>query len=255
MQATAKYPVAGIILAIGLTATMDATGYTNFSALILFPLVALFWLIERYPRAAVGLKVGRARDYGLALLYPAAVIGPAVALAALGGAADFEGVDWPAALEEMALIAATTVIGALITEEGFFRGTLWASFERAGFGAKKALLWTSIAFALWHVSFVTLAEGHELALPLVPIYIGNVLLLGAIWGALRAVSGSVVVASVSHGVWNGLVYTFYGATSDPGILGVPESAIWGPETGLLGLALNGVFLAYILRVWKGRRAA
>lgn len=31
----------------------------------------------------------------------------------------------------MALIAVSTVIGAMITEEGFFRGALWASFKTA----------------------------------------------------------------------------------------------------------------------------
>ena len=38
----------------------------------------------------------------------------------------------------------------------------------------------------------------------------NATLLGAAWGILRMMSGSVVVASISHGLWNGLAYVLFG---------------------------------------------
>lgn len=255
MLSTVKYPVAGVLLAIAATATLDATGYTNFSALALFPLILIFWFLQKFRRAEIGLAFGHFSDYGVAILYPGVVIGLSIVVVALAGKMDTAGADWPGVFEEMALIAATTVIAALITEEGFFRGALWASFEKSGFDQRRTLLWSSLAFGAWHISFVTLAAGHEMAPGLIPIYIANVTLLGAIWGAMRMASGSVLVPSLSHGVWNGVVYTLYGATGDPGALGVPEGAIWGPETGILGIALNAGFLFFLLRRQRARADA
>ncbi len=245
-----KRAVIFVALAIAITATMDATGYADFSALILAPLLAILWFLEKFSRAEIGLKLGRPGDYGLAVLYPLVVVGAAVGIAAMAGEVQVVDVDWPKAAKNMALIAVSTVIGAMITEEGFFRGALWASFKKGGLSNTQVLLWSSVAFGLWHVSWVTLAEGYELAPAFIPIFMLNATLLGAVWGALRMLSGSVVVASVSHGVWNGIVYVFFGASSTPGVLGIPEGALYGPETGIVGLALNMAFLLYLLRLWK-----
>lgn len=249
-----KYPVIFVALAIAITSTMDGTGYTDFSALILAPLLAILWFLERFSRAEIGLKLGRPGDYGLAVLYPLVVVGAAVGIAAMAGEVQVADADWPKAARNMALIAVSTVIGAMITEEGFFRGALWASFKKGGLNNTQVLLWSSLVFALWHLSWVTLAEGYELAPAFIPIFMLNATLLGAVWGALRMLSGSVVVASVSHGVWNGIVYVFFGASSTPGVLGIPEGALFGPETGIVGIALNTAFLLYLLRLWKKRAA-
>ncbi|HKZ73736.1 MAG TPA: CPBP family intramembrane glutamic endopeptidase [Steroidobacteraceae bacterium] len=40
----------------------------------------------------------------------------------------------------------------------------------------------------------------------VPVYLVNAAVMGLIWGMLRLISGSVVVASLSHGLWNGVAY-------------------------------------------------
>ncbi len=250
METTMRYPIVFALLAIAITSTMDATGYTDFSALILAPLVAILWFLEKFSRAEIGLKLGRPGDYGLAVLYPLVVVGAAVGIAAMAGEVQITDVDWPKAAKNMALIAVSTVIGAMITEEGFFRGALWASFKKGGLSNTQVLLWSSVVFGLWHLSWVTLAEGSELAPAFIPIFILNATLLGAVWGTLRMLSGSVVVASVSHGVWNGIVYVFFGASSKPGVLGIPEGALFGPETGIVGLALNTAFLLYLLRRWK-----
>lgn len=254
MGTAMRYPVVFALLAIAITSTMDATGYTEFSALILAPLLAILWFLEKFSRAEIGLKLGRPGDYGLAVLYPLVVVGAAVAIAAMAGEVQVAEVDWPKAAKNMALIAVSTVIGAMITEEGFFRGALWASFKKGGLSNTQVLLWSSVVFGFWHLSWVTLAEGSELAPAFIPIFILNATLLGAVWGTLRLLSGSVVVASVSHGIWNGIVYVFFGASSAPGILGIPEGALFGPETGIVGLALNAAFLLYLLRLWKKRGA-
>jgi hypothetical protein len=48
---------------------------------------------------------------------------------------------------------------------------------------------------------------------------------------------------VSHGLWNGGAYTFFGFGSRVGALGVQDTTIYAPEVGLLGLALNVLFAA------------
>ena len=63
--------VTGVAVAIAITTTMDATGYSELSALPLFPLAGLFWYLQRFSRAEVGLVWGPGYAYALALAYPA----------------------------------------------------------------------------------------------------------------------------------------------------------------------------------------
>ncbi len=64
---------------------------------------------------------------------------------------------------------------------------------------------------------------------------------------LRLISGSVLVASVSHGVWNGVDYPLFGFGTKVGALGIAETAIYGTEVGILGLIVNVVFAAALWR--------
>ena len=87
-------------------------------------------------------------------------------------------------------VAATSTVGivmVLITEEGFFRGWLWASLERAGCSRWHVPIYTSLAFTAWHVSAITLDTGFDLPAAEIPIYLVNATLLGLIWGILRMV--------------------------------------------------------------------
>jgi hypothetical protein len=56
-------------------------------------------------------------------------------------------------------------------------------------------------------------------------------------------SGSVVVPSVCHAVWNGIDYPLYGFGEKIGALGIEQTHIYGPEVGMLGLGLNLIFAA------------
>jgi hypothetical protein len=47
---------------------------------------------------------------------------------------------------------------------------------------------------------------------------------------------------VSHGLWNGLAYTLFGYGTKVGALGIRHTAIYGPEVGLIGLAVNALVL-------------
>ena len=117
-----KRPLIGVLAAIAITTAMDATGFTVFSALPLCPLMALFWYWERCSRVEIGITWGRPRDYGLAVLYPLVVLGAAALVAGLAGAIDVSTTDWGKAGLNMAMIALTSVIILIVTEEGFFRG-------------------------------------------------------------------------------------------------------------------------------------
>jgi hypothetical protein len=240
-KSTTGASILAVILAIAVTTSMDATGLTAFSALPLLPIAGLLWYVTGSSRRAVGLTLGAARYYGLALAYPVVVLG-ICALVPLGtaGAAAMH-VDARKTLANIALGAVATTIIAILTEEGFFRGALWASRSR------RPLLFTSIAFALWHISAVTLPTGFDLPAAQIPVFLVNAAVMGAIWGLLRDISGSLVVSSVSHGVWNGLAYTLFGYGTKAGALGIRHTAIYGPEVGLLGLALNALVVLAIAK--------
>ena len=140
------------------------------------------------------------RDYGLAILYPALVIGAVAVISAASGVLDLSQVDWIGAWRKVAIVSAATVLVALITEEGFFRGWLFASLRRAGVQANATLLLSSLAFSLWHLSAVTLSTGFDLPVAQIPVFMLNAAVMGLIWGLLRSISGSILVSSVSHGL-------------------------------------------------------
>ena len=71
----------------------------------------------------------------------------------------------------------------------------------------------------------------------------NAAVMGLIWGLLRSSSGSILVSSISHGLWNGGAYVLFGYGTTLGALGIHETAIYGPEVGFLGLGLNLLFAA------------
>ena len=236
-----------VIAAIAITSAMDASGLGAFSALPLLPLACLCWYLERIPRRELGLVWGHLAQYGLAVLHPVVVMGSIALAAWAAGAVDTWEADWGKASGNFALVGGSTVLVALLTEEGFFRGWLWASLRRAGASPRHRLVWTSVAFALWHVTTVALPGDFALPPARIPVYLLNAALLGAVWGMLRMRSGSVIVASVGHGVWNGAAYVGFGYGTKTGALGIEDTVWYGPEVGLLGLAFNAVFLAWSLR--------
>jgi len=240
-------PLVGILAAIAITTAMDANDLSIFSALPLLPLGLLLWYWQRFSRREMGLVWGRPRDYGLALLYPFVVIGAATVIALLAGVVDISVADWKRFWIELLVGSTMGSLMVLLTEEGFFRGWLWASLGKAGRSQSQVLLWSSIAFCLWHVSAVSLDTGFDLPAEQIPVFLVNALLLGLVWGMLRLISGSAVVASVSHAVWNALAYGLFAYGTKVGALGIEETSIYGPEVGFVGLALNG---AYAVLLWR-----
>ena len=150
-------------------------------------------------------------------------------------------VDWGKAWRKVAVLSGATVLVALITEEGIFRGWLFASLRSAGVKRSATLVVSSLAFSLWHLSAVTLSTGFDLPAAQIPVFMLNAAVMGLIWGLLRAISGSILVSSVSHGLWNGGAYVFFGYGTTAGVLGIHDTAIYGPEVGFLGFGLNLLF--------------
>ncbi len=250
---TSLIPTAlGVIAAIGITTSMDATGYSAFSALPLLPLTLIFWAWQRLSRAEMGLVWGNLPGYGLALLYPALVLGATTLIAFLLGVVDTSAADWKKTGLNLLLGSSVGSLMVLLTEEGFFRGWLWASLKRAGQSEARVLVWSSVLFTLWHVSPITLETGFNVPLAQIPVFLVNATLLGAIWGMLRLLSGSTLVASVSHAVWNAFAYSLFGFGEKTGALGIERTDLYGPEVGVLGLVLNLLF-AVGLWGWLRRR--
>lgn len=243
----------GVLLAIAITTTMDANGLLSFSALPLCPLLALFWYLGRFSRAQVGFVWGQPKHYALASLHPIAVLGIIVVLAAAAGVIQSAKLG-PKAWANFALLSVTTVLVAIVTEEGFFRGWLWASLTRAGQGPRAVVLYSSLAFALWHLSAVIFDTGYNPPPAQIPVFMINAAVIGVIWALIRGISGSVLVSSLAHGIWNGGAYVFFGYGSHSGALGIENTAFYGPEVGLLGLGLNVVFAA-VLWYWAFSRSS
>ena len=246
-------PGIAVALAIAVTTTMDANGLSAFSALPLLPLMAIFWAIDRAPRRAVGFVSGGARDYGLAILHPVLVMGLLTALAAAFGAVHPAVTPASRVAFVCVRVSAATFLVALLTEEGFFRGWLWSALERAGESPARVLVETSLAFAAWHISAVSLKTGFDLPARHIPLFLVNAAVMGVIWGLLRAISGSVVVSSFAHGLWNGGAYVLFGFSTHAGKLGIADVWLWGPEVGVLGLAANAAFAAALWGLWRSGR--
>ena len=158
------WPIGGVLLAIGITSTMDATGFTMFSALPLLPLMVLFWLLQRFTRAEIGFVWGRRQHDGLAIIHPLVVVGLAALIALMTGAVDVSGAEWQKVGLNLVLMSLTGVPMLVLNEEGFFRGWLWASLSRAAQSEIPPLIWSSIAFAAWHGSWAVLDDGTQLRL-------------------------------------------------------------------------------------------
>jgi membrane protease YdiL (CAAX protease family) len=184
----------------------------------------------------------------VAVCYPALVLALAGLVAWLSGAVTLAATDWAKTVPMLVTAILANGLGALVTEEGVFRGWLWASLQRAGVTERGLWVWTSLAFAAWHVSTALLPTQFHPPLAQVPIYLANAAVIGFIWALMRQRSGSIVVPSVSHGVWNGLVYVLFGVGPTLGALGIRNTGVFGPEVGVAGLALN---LAFAAVWWRG----
>lgn len=176
-------------------------------------------------------------------------------IAAPTGAIDLSYTNWKKAGINFALVAISTILVVIITEEGFFRGRLWAYLKRAGVRQPSIFIWSSIAFSLWHWSAVMLKTSFDPPRAQVPVFMVNAIAMGMVWGLLRWIPGSVIVSSVGHGLWNGMAYVFFGFGTKVGALGIKNTGLFGPEVGALGLPANLIVAAVPVALVKSRAGA
>lgn len=252
MNNALRGPILGVIIAIAANAGMDAIGLSDLSFASLFPLMLVFWAVQRLPRKNMGFSFGGWRQYGLALLQPALVIGVIALVCLISGVVDVSKTNWLTVRNDFLFTAAISIPLAILTEEGFFRGWLYGSLQRAGLSEGRIMIWTGIAFSLWHIPAVTMNTEDALPLAQVPVLLMNAVVIGATWGLLRSISGSIIVTSVCHAVWNAGVYVLFGFGTTVGALGIKQTAIYGPESGFLGLAVNLALGIVLWHWWKHR---
>lgn len=131
----------------------------------------LFWYLERLSSAEMGFRWGRLTHYAVALLCPLVVPGIVAIVAMLAGAVDLSNTNWQKILLNVLIVTISTALVAVVTEEGFFRGWPWASLRRRGMSESRLLIFTSIAFAAWHISAVTLDPDFRPMASQIPIYL------------------------------------------------------------------------------------
>jgi membrane protease YdiL (CAAX protease family) len=239
-------PAFGIFAALATNTIANAGVFPGMGALFLLPVLVMCWYLARFSRSEMGFVIGRADHYGLGLLHPVLVLSLIALAAWMSGATNIQNPDWSNSMLEFALAALVTIPATIITEDGFFRGWLWASLRRAGLNEQRVVLLTGIAFGIWHLPYAILGTGYNSLSAEVPLLIINASIIGVAWGLLRLISGSVVVAAVTHGIWNGAVYVSFNNGAEIGALGIQDTSIFGPEAGVLGLALN---LVYTIGLW------
>ncbi|MFQ6114784.1 MAG: lysostaphin resistance A-like protein [bacterium] len=213
------------------------TGEPNIYALTLLPLNVLFWAATRIFRLNLGVRSGNLRGYLFSLLYPIAVMGMTSLIILFAGAMQVDNI--------VVTTLGRRIFVLVLTEEGFFRGWLWSILEKTSQKLWIRLIWTSGVFCLWHYAVTTMV--FHLPKVNVPIYLGNILLIGLVFGLLRQMSGSVLVPSVSHALWNALSYTLYGMGEKPGALTITSRNLFDPEIGFMGLLLN---LIAVVLLWR-----
>lgn len=245
-------PILGAIAAILATTGMHFAGSGDSGFAALFPVLMLFWAIDRTSRKHMGLSWGHLSSYGLAMLHPFLIVGLISLICFAMGVTDMSAVDWQKAINGFLSMALISLPLALLTEEGFFRGWLYGKLQRIGMSELNIIVWTAVAFSAWHIPAVTMSGEDALPLAQIPILLINAILVGSTWGMLRSISGSILVTSVCHSVWNATVYTLFGYGATTGVLGVKQTEIFGPESGVLGLGLNFALAAGLWHWWRGR---
>lgn len=224
-------------------------GNEQLQALVIFPIIIVLAYWTKINGKELGLKFGSSKDYVWAIMYPLSICLMIIIIALVTG--NIGQINYPVEMTgKIAYLFFLTFILAFTTEEGFFRGWLFGVLERDRIDPKLILLLTALAFASWHLPLFFLNPSFTWGM--LPIYITGGIIAGLIFGLLRYISGSIIVSSFSHALWNTTVYSLFGFGSTIGILGIKATNIFSPESGLLGLAFGLVFMA-ILWFWTSKR--
>ncbi len=245
----ASWPLIASVAAIAISPLIVlATREGNFYSLWVTVLMLGLWVVQRLTRREVGVALGDSKSYLIALAYPVVIIGCVMLGAWASQLIDLKDFLWSTVFRRISLNFLVTFVLALITEEGFFRGALWGSCERAGFSPAKTIIWTSLAFGIWHLAVPLVDPEFTQPLIKVPQYVIGSTVFAIAMGLLRLRSSSIVVTSACHALWNAADYTLFGAGEKIGQLGIADTSMWDPERGYAGLIL-AILAALVL--WVG----
>ncbi len=248
----AVWPLAATAAALILSPVLLAvSGESATYNIALVVLMLAVWFGQKLSRREVGFVIGDRASYVAAVGYVFVIVGIVAIGAWASGLIDLKDYSHMTAFRRLTLNSLITFLLTLVMEDGFFRGTLWGSCERAGYSPTKTLIWTSVAFGLWHLMVPILDPDFAQPLSKVPQYVIGSTAFGFAMGALRMRSGSIIIPSLCHGLWNGSVYTFFGAGEKTGLLGITDTNIWDPERGYSGLVLT-IIAAALLWKWAER---
>lgn len=239
--------IASLGALIGSPLLLVATGQSVLYNVWLAVMMIGLWAAQRFSRREIGFIVGDRSSYLASVGYVVIIIGCVTLGAWAAQLIDLTNFSTTTVLRRLSLNFLITFVLTLLTEDGFFRGALWASCERQGFSPTKTIVWTSLAFGLWHFAVPLLDPDFEQPLGKVPQYVLGSTAFGVAMALLRLRSGSVIVPSACHALWNAAAYTFYGAGSKVGQLGVSDTTIWDPERGYAGLVLT---LMAVVVLWR-----
>ncbi|MDP3065192.1 MAG: CPBP family intramembrane metalloprotease [Methanobacteriaceae archaeon] len=243
MQKTNKTALLGYILMLILTAVVPIIFQTEqLQALIIFPIILIFAHLAKMNSKEIGLVAGTWEDYLIGFLYPFLICVAIIILVIITG--NLGTVHCSAELPgKVVTLFFMTLILAVATEEGFFRGWLFGILERGKMNPQLIIILTALAFSLWHFPLFLMDPGF--AWSMLPLYLGGGVIAGMIFGLFRYRSGSIIVSSFSHALWNTTVYTLFGVGSSIGILGIQMTNVFGPESGLLGMVFSIAFIAVL----------
>jgi len=243
------WPVLASVAAIVVSPLLSlATRQGALYNLWLAVMLAVLWAGQKLTRREVGLAAGDRTSYFVAIAYVAGIVGVVALGAWAADAIDLSGYSTATVARRIALNFLVTFALTLITEDGFFRGALWGSCERAGFSPAKTIVWTSVAFGLWHLAVPIIDPDFAQSGSKIPQYVLGSTAFGVAMGLLRLRSGSVVVPSACHALWNATVYTLFGAGGKTGQLGIADHRIFDPERGYAGLVL-AIVASVVLWAW------
>jgi len=246
---TTSWPLIGSLGAIVVSPLLLlVTGQGVFYNLWLAVMMIGLWAAQRLTTREVGIAPGDSQSYLIALAYVTGIIGCVALGAWAANLIDLKDYSASTVFRRLSLNFLVTFALALVTEEGFFRGALWGSCARAGFTPAKTIIWTSLAFGLWHFAVPIIDPDFAQPFSKVPQYVMGSTFFGVAMGLLRLRSGSIVVPSACHALWNASTYTFFGAGEKVGQLGIVNPSIWDPERGYAGLVL-AMLAAGVLWWW------
>ncbi len=129
-----------------------------------------------------------------------------------------------------------------VTEELMFRGYLLGKL--AVLGEMKGLAIASALFGLWHLPIAVWGVGLD---PVrTPLYIVNMMLLGALLGLLFLESRSLIPVAAFHALWNSIEYNLFGFMDQRALLVGNARVFFDPEEGCIGTIALGLTVVILL---------